>query len=1067
MNLPILSNTKTAKPRFLSVIGLTCVQTLFLVIGSGDTYSQSEKDTEDTASFNQRVRPLLAAKCFACHGPDEETREADLRLDLREPAIEHGAFDEDDYAKSEVLNRILSSDPDEQMPPPESGESLSDEEKKLLKEWILDGASYEKHWAFIKPMRPEVPDANNLMKSIEFDSDIKKGNWSRNPIDAFVLRKMLEAKKAPNRSANKYSLIRRVYLDLIGLPPTPEQADAFVSDPSENAYEKVVDQLLQSKAYGERWTRVWLDLARYADTNGYEKDRPRTIWPYRDWVIKAMNDDMPYDQFSIEQLAGDMLPNATPNQQIATGFHRNTMLNEEGGIDPLEYRFYSMVDRVATTGTIWMGLSVGCAQCHTHKYDPILHTDYYSMMAMLNNADEPDLPIFTDAQLAKRKTIEKQIKNLERGLANQFPTAKGTDPNQRTENLNARFEDWLTKARKDAFNWKVATPVMIRTNSPNLEIQPDGSLFASGDFTKRDTYELQFKTSKTGKPITALRLEVLPDDRLPAGGPGNAYYEGRKGDFFLSELELSSKSGKIPVAEIKTSFGKISIGSGSADGKNVIDGDGSTGWSTSGQEGKSNQLIAKFESPVADEVLSMQMIFERHFVASLGRFRIAFTTEKFEDKTFAISKLPADVESLVVKEDKLTDDERQSLKQYFLSTTPMLKAQQEKIAALKKQLPQPIRTMVFRERPENNPRKTVRYHRGEYLNPREEVPSKLPSLFRSKAQKKVTKKLSRLEFAKWLVSDENPLAARTEVNRAWQQFFGKGLVRSPGDFGTQSDPPTHPDLLDWLSIEFQSNGWSRKKLHRQIVTSATYQQSSHDSRTAYVDDPDNEFYTRGPRFRIDGEMVRDIMLSASGKLSKKMFGPSVFPPQPSTVTAMAYGGTRWNVSKGEDRYRRSLYTFSKRTAPFAAYETFNAPTGENCIAKRNRSNSPLQALTLLNDEMFLELARETSRTVLKSIVDSKGAAELTEAEKAAQSNSALESSDKRIATQIFRRFLIRPPTKDELAMVLDFKNSQTKRLKAKQLNVTQIAGPNGSTELAAWTLVTRSIMSLDEVITKP
>jgi hypothetical protein len=1046
--------------RLVRIFLATCCGIVVLSFGYAEAFSQSEQNSGEKISFNRKVRPILAASCFSCHGPDEESREADLRLDSRDAAIEHGAFDLDDLADSAVLNRIFSTDPDEQMPPPGSGEGLSDDQKQLLKDWILEGASFEKHWAFVKPIRPEVPEAKRLISKIDLKSVIDKNEWTQSPIDAFVLRKMLESKKTPNHSADKYSLIRRVYLDLIGLPPTSDQADAFVKDQSADAYEKVVDQLLQSDAYGERWARVWLDLARYADTNGYEKDRPRTIWPYRDWVIKAINKDMPFDQFSIEQLAGDMLPNATEDQKIATGFHRNTMLNEEGGIDPLEYRFYAMVDRVATTGTIWMGMSIGCAQCHTHKYDPILHTDYYSMMAMLNNADEPDFPILTDAQSSQQKSIEEKIKQFENQLVRQFHDADATDEKQRKEALSKEFETWLESGRKTAVKWEVATPTKYKTNSPSLQLQPDGSLFASGDFTKRDTYDLSYDLSIFKKPITAIRLEVLPDDRLPAGGPGNAYYEGRKGDFFLSELVLNAGGERIPVSEIKSSFGKISIGSGSADAKNVLDGDGSTGWSTSGKEGESNQLVLKLEKPSVENLLTIQMIFERHFVASLGRFRISFTTDGFADKPFGISKLPTDIQSLVAKTDPLNKREREVLVKCFLSVTPLLESKQSKIVELKKQLPKPIRTMVMRERPIANPRKTVRYHRGEYLNPREEVSPMLPVIFRNETDPKDARRFDRLDFAKWLVSVENPLSARTEVNRVWQQFFGKGLVRSPGDFGTQSDPPTHPLLLDWLSVEFQSNGWSRKKLHRQIVTSATYKQSSHRPRSEYANDPGNEFYTRGPRFRIDGEMVRDVMLSASGQLSRKMFGPSVFPPQPSTVTAMAYGGTKWNVSKGEDRFRRSLYTFSKRTAPFAAYQTFNAPTGENCIAKRNRSNSPLQALTLLNDEMFLELARETSKSVVESIGKLSN-----------ESNRRVleggEASDTQIAAAIFRRFLVRPPNEDELGLILNFKESQIERLKQKVLDAESIAGKSGSAELAAWTLVARSIMSLDEVITKP
>ena len=358
---------------------------------------------DDAIDFNRTIRPILAAKCFACHGPDEENREADLRLDERESAIESELIIPGDPDESELLRRILTDDPDEQMPPVDSGQSLADVEKEQIRQWIREGAEYDEHWAFVPPIRPDLP-------------KVSDSSWIRNEIDRFVLARLDAESLSPTEQADRYTLVRRLYLDLIGLPPTPEQADAFVTDDTPDAYAKLVDRLLKSEQYGERWARLWLDLARYSDTNGYEKDRPRTMWPYRDWVIKALNDDMPFDKFTIQQLAGDMLPNSTIDQRVATGFHRNTMLNEEGGIDPLEYRFYAMVDRVATTGTVWMGLTTGCVQCHTHKYDPLTHTDYYSVMALLNNADEPDLPIPDEATQQRRARLEAEIAALEADL---------------------------------------------------------------------------------------------------------------------------------------------------------------------------------------------------------------------------------------------------------------------------------------------------------------------------------------------------------------------------------------------------------------------------------------------------------------------------------------------------------------------------------------------------------------------------------------------------------------------------------------------------------------------------
>ncbi|MDA1052244.1 MAG: PSD1 and planctomycete cytochrome C domain-containing protein [Planctomycetota bacterium] len=994
---------------------------------------------EEPIGFNRTIRPLLAAKCLACHGPDEEERKAELRLDVRESAVDAGAIVPDKPDDSELLRRIFSEDPDERMPPPDSGESLTEEEKQQLRRWINDGATYEQHWAFVPPQRPEVPAVSNPQ-------------WARNDIDRFVLARLEAEQLSPSVEADRYTLVRRLYLDLIGLPPSPEEADAFASSDDPKAYDELVDRLLKSQHYGERWARAWLDLARYSDTNGYEKDRPRTMWSYRDWVIKALNVDMPFDQFTIEQLAGDMLPNATNDQRVATGFHRNTMLNEEGGIDPLEYRFYAMVDRVATTGAVWMGLTTGCAQCHTHKYDPISHTDYYSLMALLNNADEPDLLIPDDASRSRRQEIEAQIAELESKLPTHFPPAEGDEPVEarREKNLDKEFGQWLATKQAATATWSVLRPTEMKTNLPRLEVLEDGSILSSGDITKRDVFTLTFDLTSLASPIAALRLEALPDERLPSGGPGRCYYEGRKGDFFLSELDAAVGDSAVEIASASHSYGKISIGSGSADAKNVLDGDGSTGWSTSGREGQTSQLVLNFARPLEPSgTLTIEMLFERHFAASLGRFRFSTTVAEQAQAT----ETPIAIESLLVRDSSTWNaQEAESIRSYFLSVTPLLAEARKPIDELRNQLPEAPAAMVMSERTADHPRATHRHHRGEYLSPREPVGPAILDVFTSLTK---TPPKDRLEFARWLVSDANPLAARVTVDRAWLALFGAGLMRSNGDFGTQADPPTHPELLDWLAIEFVERGWSMKELHRSIVSSATYRQASHVSKELLARDPENRLLARGPRYRVDAEMVRDMMLAASGRLSPKMFGPSVYPPQPASVTELSYGNMKWEVSPGEDRYRRSLYTFSKRTAPFAAYTVFDGPTGENCVPRRNRSNTPLQALTLLNDEMYLELARAVAeyRTSNKELPTSKGER----------------------ATEIFRRFVTRPPSEPELAMLLEFQAVQQKRLEAGELDPKTILAidsheqtPNAESavERASWVMVARAIMNLDEAITK-
>ncbi len=986
----------------------------------------------DDISFSRDVRPILARSCFTCHGPDESQRMAGLRLDQREAAVEMGAIVPGEPDDSELVRRILSDDPDEQMPP-ESENPLTDEQKQKLRRWVAGGAVYEQHWAFVPPKRPAIP-------------NVRDHTWPRNEIDRFILA-CLEAKGLePSPPANRYTLVRRLYLDLIGLPPTPDEVDAFVNDDQPDAYQRLVDRLLESDQYGERWARLWLDLARYADTNGYEKDRPRSIWPYRDWVIRALNADMPFDQFTIEQLAGDMLPDATIDQRIATGFHRNTMLNEEGGIDPLEYRYYAMVDRVATTGLVWLGLTTGCAQCHSHKYDPISHTDYYRLMALLNNADEPDLIVPDEDIQARRREIEEKIAELEAKLPSQFPPLEGDAPIQRrrAQNLERQFSAWLAAERRSATAWTVLRPVHWKTNLPRLEVLDDGSVFSSGDITKRDKFSLDFDLQAIDAPLTALRLEVMPDDRLPAGGPGRAYYEGRKGDFFLSEVTARSDGKSVTFSGASHSYGKIAVGSGNANAENVLDGNGSTGWSTANREGETHQLVLNLTQPLAaDSHLRLEMLFERHFAASLGRFRLWATSEAGDVRA---STLPVEIESLLARDPAtLSATDLARLKRHHLSVTPALAEPRKQLDTLRAQLPKYPTTMVMQERPADNPRQTFRHHRGEYLSAREEVTPGIPAVFRSSSSLASTARpTDRLSFARWLVSRDNPLVARVTVNRAWRAFFGHGIVRTSGDFGTQSEPPTHPRLVDWLACEFMDRGWSLKQLHRLIVTSATYRQCSNGDADLVQRDPENRHLGRGPRFRVDAEMVRDVALKASGRLSPKMYGPSVYPPQPASVTGLAYGATKWTASKGDDRFRRSLYTYAKRTAPFAAYAVYDAPTGENCLPRRDRSNTPLQALTLLNDQLFVELAQALA------------------AEAAAQPGA----SETERAIFIFRRLLTRPPEPEELHVLIEFRQNQLRRLEAGELKASEIGGADASNQLASWAMVARVVMNLDETITK-
>ena len=1109
--------------------------------------------------FNKDVRPLLASKCYACHGPDEEGRKAKLRLDIREEALENDVIVPGSVEDSEFHYRIHSDDPDEIMPPPESHATLTDAEKELLDQWIAEGAEYKKHWAF------EPPQASITL--------VNAAKWGNNPIDAFILKNLEKNGLDPSAPADPYSLVRRIYLDLTGLPPPHNRQMPFVSDQRPDAYERLVDQLLASPRYGEKWAREWLDLARYADTNGYEKDRPREIWHYRDWVIRALNEDMPYDQFTIEQLAGDMLPNASNDQKIATGFHRNTQLNEEGGIDPLEFRFYAAVDRVATTGTVWMGLTTGCAQCHTHKYDPITHDEYFGIMALLDNVEEPDLLLYSDNQLKRKAEVEKQIEEKIQELMS------------RHHDFDQSFEAWKTSLQKEATAWNILHPTAWKTNLPKLEKMEDGSLFASGDFTKRDVYDLNFSSEE---PITALRIEAMTDERLPDLGPGRAYYEGRKGTFFLSEVDLFLNNGQ----EVSIQSPVASSGHGP---DKTIDNEGSSGWSSG--VGEEQHIILPLATPIAaNQSFSLSLLFERHFVASLGRFRVSATSASTTPKP---QRFGAKIEDLVAMKKALSSEEIQLLKSTYLEKVfyskknvqafdahakwiwddknnqskqtlyfsksidlkkkprsarlvytcddeseffingkkvasnslwyepvsvnvsnhfqegtntlavkatnnggpgaliaqleiisaegkrqshvtdkswkyseqepegndwktqglsdgqestiagkagdapwkniPLKSNELSEIHALRKQLPHSRRSLVMQERPADNPRPTYLRHRGEYTSPKHEVDPKIPEILLSENTKMPT---NRLEFARWLASADNPIGDRVTVNRAWRSLFGYGLIRTSGDFGTQAPAPDHPELLDWLAVEFRKMGLSLKQLHRLIVTSATYRQSSNASPELLEKDPQNRLLARGPRLRLSGELIRDHMLHASGKLSSKMYGPGVYPPQPKTVLSHAFGNQTWNVSKGEDRFRRSIYTFIKRTAPFAGFMTFDGTSGENCLAKRDRSNTPLQALTLLNDEMYVELAREAGKLVHQSSKDP--------------------------VYELFRRFLTRPPSEEETKALQGYLEQQITRLKKGELKPADVTSdPKADAPWAGKVLLARAIMNLDESITKP
>jgi hypothetical protein len=1162
--------------------------------------------------FNREVRPILSRFCFKCHGPDETTRESGVRLDLRDAAVGPGESGETIIvpgrpAESELHRRITATDPDLVMPPPATHLELTAAQQQTIADWIAAGAEFAPHWAFVAPQGDQLP-------------TVQAADWPRNGIDHFVLAGLEARGVAPSPEAERVTLARRAALDLLGLPPSAELVEAFLHDPSEDAYERYVDGLLSSPQYGERWARKWLDLARYADTNGYEKDRPRTVWPYRDWVIAALNADQPFDQFTIEQLAGDLLPTPTESQRIATGFHRNTMLNEEGGIDPLEFRFHALTDRVATTGAVWLGMTIGCAQCHTHKYDPVTHTEYYQLLAFLNNADEPELEVPTATVLAQRAALTKTIEEREAKLPEHFPpydnwtwqtatvieaqsqgdatltigedqsvlvtgnmpevdqytlvvetdlteiagiqlealtdpslgqqgpgrtphgnfvlthlqvdqkldgeqsmpqmfqaamadfaqeqfpaehaidesestgwaihgvgkwnvprtlTARFTKrvrPEQKTQwvirleqkfgkqhtlgkfrirfgsitdtrtakaRRQARFDDqfaaWTTQLASRSQTWNVATPVEWQTTLPRLTRLDDQSLLASGDLSKRDVYDVVFGSELNG--ATAVRLEVLPHPSLPKRGPGAVYYEGPFGDFYLSEIQW--KSGAEPDwTGARWNGAANSFANGHNTAAAAIDGNPLTGWSIDGGQGQSHVAVFRFAQPLdAADSHHLRMIFERFYAAGVGRFRVAYTRDATVSTDAALMPELNELAKLVPQQ--RTAEQTDQLIRQFCREAPELATERNAIEALRKQLPSVSSALVMRERPADHPRETHRHHRGEYLQPKEVVTAALPGFLPPLPAGSTA---NRLTFAQWLVSPENPLVGRVTVNRHWGVFFGRGLVRTTEDFGYQGEQPTHPELLDWLAVEFIRQGWSMKQLHRLIVTSATYRQSSAVTPELLANDPQNLWLARGPRVRLEAEMIRDVVLATAGLLSDKANGPSVYPPQPESITTEGtYGRLNWVVSTGEDRYRRGLYTFAKRTAPYAMMTTFDGPSGEACLPRREASNTPLQALTLLNDEVFLEAAQQLGQDL-----------------------AAYPGSLDDKARLLFERILVRSPTVDEQQLVVTFYQRQHTRFTSGGLPVAEVAGNTSQPTIdqAAWTATARVLLNLDETIVK-
>ena len=1041
--------------------------------------------------FMKDIKPLLEGACVKCHSGAKpkglfnlETREGLLKGGKDDKAIIVG-----NSAKSPMVRYAAYLEDDMEMPPKGKGVPLTPAQIALLRVWIDQGAKWpdgvklaapqtddEKkaavaevpaavevkkpapvvkrdHWSFKAPVRPALPALQKFADRV------------KSPIDAFVLARLEKEGLAPSPEAAKITLLRRVSLDLIGLPPTLAEIDAFVADTSPDAYNKVVERLLASPHYGELWGRHWLDAARYADSDGFEKDKPRIAWAYRDWVINAFNKNMPYDQFVIQQIAGDELPNAGQDEIVATGFLRNSMINEEGGVHPEQFRMEAMFDRMDAIGRSVLGLSVACCQCHNHKYDPITQEEYYRLFAFLNNDHEASTPVYTADQLMQNANILRETAEIEGALQHATP------------DWRERMAKWEDEVKKNQPEWTILRPEVddISTGGERYLIQPDGSMLCAGYAPTKHTVKLTVKTDV--KNIAAFRLELLTDPNLPLNGPGRSFITGTCAltEFSVEATPEGGKMEKIKLIKASADFGdapETPLEKYYEDKSNkkrmtgpidyAIDGKDETAWGIDAGAGRRNvprKAVFNAEKPIPNEkgVTLVFYLKQNHggwnsddlMTNNLGKIRLSVTSAP----DAVADPLPKDVrDSLAIPMEKRSPEQIAAEFSYWRTTVAEWKDANAKIDALWKQHPSPATQLVLQARDE--PRDTFMLKRGDQFKPLAKVAAGVPvSLHQLPANAPST----RMTFAKWLVDKKSPTTARAFVNRVWQAYFGTGIVSTSEDLGSQCEPPSHPELLDWLACEFMDSGWDIKALHRVIVNSNTYKQSSTVTPDAYAKDQYNRLLARGARFRVEGEVVRDIALSASGLINLKMGGRSVMPPAPAFlfVAPASYAPFPWIDETGDEKYRRAVYTYRRRSTPYPFLQTFDTPEGNTSCVRRGRSDTPLQALMTLNETLSMESAQALAR---KALIEGGK----TDAERIAYA---------------FRRTLSRPPDDAELKTLIELLNKQRERLKDDKINAFEIAAGKGAKaesipkeldvkECAAYTIVARVLLNLDETITK-
>lgn len=979
--------------------------------------------------YQRDIQPILAEKCLHCHGVDEATREGGLRLDESKAALAGGdsgpVIVPGKASESVLIARVTATDPDEMMPPAKEQKRLSATEQQLLKDWIDQGAKYQVHWAFTPPVKRPLP-----------------ATGTDQPIDAWVRKGWKEQQLTPAPEADPEVLCRRLYLDLIGLPPTLKELEEY----KRVGHAATVETLLASPRYGEKWARHWLDVARYSDTNGYEKDLQREQWIWRDWVIKALNDDMPYDRFIIEQIAGDLLPGATQDQIVATGFLRNSMINEEGAIVPEQFRMVEMFDRVDCIGKAVMGLTTQCAQCHSHKFDPLTHTEYYGLFAFLNNSYEAQSWVYNPEQ-------QRLIEQLQATINQQVEEAK-----KRVSDWQVAVKQWSEQLATAQPAWEpIAFTELASVSGLNHPTQlGDGSVLMLGH-TSADVFLI-------GSPelngATGLRLEALTHGDLPFRGPGRS----KIGTWSINELEAfiqppdSQEWQKLKLVNASADFSEPE----EADKDNkrrsgpvtlLIDGSDTTAWEADRGPGIRNQAgvaVVQFEKPLEVPAgTKLKIAMRTGDMLGCGRFSLTRNPAPS-----AASVAHAAVLASQRPEAERTEAEQRAIFFAWMASREELKGPTAEIAAQWARTPNGLTSVLhLLERTGDAQRPTHRLERGAWDQPQEEVAPHTPAIFHPLDE---SLPRNRLGFANWLVDRRSPLAARVAVNRIWQVVFGEGLVETAEDFGTRAPLPEHPELLDWLAVDMMDHDWSQKHIVSLLVNSETYKQDSQVTPDGLEKDPRNRYLARGPRFRADAEVIRDIAMSVSGLISHKIGGPSVIPPVPQNVLDYNYTyPSYWKPATGPERYRRTLYGFRKRSMPDPVMSNFDAPNGDFSCARRVRSNTPLAALTGLNEPVFFECAQALGLRILR-----EGG-----------------SDDRSRADFAFQLCTSRKPLLQERDEILKLLQSRRERLADGWLNPREIVTgdpaklpelPGGTSpqDAAAWALVARVLLNLDETITK-